>query len=329
MPADFSVAFDGTEPPDAVRATAREAEAAGARTLWFAAHLFNREPIATAACALAATSRIKVALMALSPYTVHPVYAAMAAATLDEWFPGRVELCLGVGAPRDLEAAGVTATRPLRTMSESIAIVRSLLAGETVVHGGEQFNVRGRRLATGARKVPVILAASGPHMLALAGSAADGVLISAATSPAFIAWTLQRVSAGEQAHARPVRRIGLVCAAMDAVPARAHARLRRRLGFVLRGAHHAPNLRLAGTLLDQAALSDAFAREDWAQVEALVSDDVVRRHAASGTPAEVQEALAAYHATGLDEIVLSGVGGGTELAAILDVARGAMLPGRA
>ena len=88
MPPDFSVAFDGLEPPDVVRATARDAEAAGARSLWFAAHLFNREPIATAACALAATSRIKVALMALSPYTVHPVYAAMAAATLDEWFPG-------------------------------------------------------------------------------------------------------------------------------------------------------------------------------------------------------------------------------------------------
>jgi 5,10-methylenetetrahydromethanopterin reductase len=315
MAGDFGVAFDGLETPDAVRATAQSAEAAGARTLWFAAHLFNREPIASAACMLAATSRIKVALMALSPYTVHPVYAAMAAATLDEWFPGRVELCLGVGAPRDLEAAGVAAPHPLRTLHESLAIVRSLLAGETVSYGGTQFRVQGRRLATGARRVPLILAASGPRMLSLAGNAADGVLISSATSPEFITWALEQVRAAEQSQTRRVRRIALVHVATDAAQAR--ARLRRRLGFILRGAHHASNLRLAGTVLDQAALADAYAREDWARVDALVSDDVVRRHTASGTPAEIRDALAAYRATGLDEIVLAGVAGETELAAIL------------
>ncbi|HZB92714.1 MAG TPA: LLM class flavin-dependent oxidoreductase [Stellaceae bacterium] len=48
----------------------------------------------------------------MSPYAVHPVYAAMAAATLDEYFPGRVQLCFGVGAPRDLEAAGIEAPQP-------------------------------------------------------------------------------------------------------------------------------------------------------------------------------------------------------------------------
>lgn len=322
MPTDFSVAFDGLEGPDVVRTTARDAEAAGARTLWFAAHLFNREPIATAALALAATSRIKIALMAMSPYTVHPVYAAMAAATLDEWFPGRVELCLGVGAPADLAAAGIAAPSPLRTMRESLAIIRSLLGGEMVIHNGEGFRVQGRRLATGARTIPLILAASGPRMLALAGNDADGVLISAATSPAFIGWTLERVRTGEAASDRRVRRIALVCAAMDDEPARAYGRLRRRLGFVLRGAHHARNLHLAGTTLDQAALMDAYRREDWAQVEAHVSDDVVRRHAASGTPAELRSALDAYGAIGLDEIVLSGVAGGTDVAAILRAARG-------
>jgi 5,10-methylenetetrahydromethanopterin reductase len=322
MRADFGVAFDGLEAPDAVRAMARDAEAAGVRTLWFAAHLFNREPIVSAAGALAATSRIRIALMALSPYTVHPVYAAMAAATLDEWFPGRVELCLGVGAPRDLEAAGVVPTHPQSTLEESLAIVRALLAGETVAHDGEQFRVRGRRLATGARKIPLILAASGPRMLALAGRAADGVLISAATSPEFIAWTLQQVAAGEQVAQRCVRRIALVLAATDQDHAGSRARLHRRLGFILRGAHHAANLRLAGTVLDQAALADAYAREDWARVEALVSDDVVRRHAASGTAAELRAALAAYRATGLDEIVFSGPADGTELTSVMRAASG-------
>jgi 5,10-methylenetetrahydromethanopterin reductase len=322
MPSDFSVALDGLERPDAVRAIAQAAEAGGARTLWLATHLFNREPIASAAVVLAATSKLKIALMAMSPYTVHPIYAAMAAATLDEWFPGRVELCLGVGAPRDLEAAGVVATRPVRTMAESLVIARALLAGETVTHDGESFRVQGRRLATGARAVPLILAASGPQMLALAGRAADGVLISAATSPAFITWTLAQAAVGAAGRERPVRRIALVCAAVDDVAEHAHARLRRRLGFVLRGPHHAMNLRLAGSSLDQTALAEAYAREDWAQVQTLVSDDVVRRHAASGTPADVRHMFDAYSAIGLDEIVLSGFRDGNDVAAILSAARG-------
>lgn len=69
-------------------------------------------------------------------------------------------------------------------------------------------------------------------------------------------------------------------------------------------------------------MSDAYAQEDWARVDALVTDDVVRRHAASGTPVDVREALRKYRAIGLDEIVFSGVAGRTDLAAILDVAQG-------
>ncbi|MFX7148533.1 LLM class flavin-dependent oxidoreductase, partial [Acinetobacter baumannii] len=91
-------------------------------TIWLASHLFQREPIATAALILSATKNVKIALMAMSPYSVHPVYSTMAAATLNEQFPGRVKLCFGVGAPRDLEAAGLTAEHPLATLRESIQI---------------------------------------------------------------------------------------------------------------------------------------------------------------------------------------------------------------
>jgi 5,10-methylenetetrahydromethanopterin reductase len=79
------------------------------------------------------------------------------------------------------------------------------------------------------------------------------------------------------------------------------------LGFILRGAHHARNLALAGTQLDQAALAAAFAREDWAEVDALVTDDVVNRHAASGTVEQVTQALVRYREVGLGEVVLAGV----------------------
>ena len=76
----FGSCFQGTETPDQVRQRAQVAEAGGIETLWFACHMFQREPIALATMALGSTTRIKVALMALSPYTIHPVYLAMVAA---------------------------------------------------------------------------------------------------------------------------------------------------------------------------------------------------------------------------------------------------------
>jgi 5,10-methylenetetrahydromethanopterin reductase len=321
MPSEFGLSFDGSETPDALRAMVETADQGGVSTVWMASHLFQREPIATAALALANTKRISIALMAMSPYSVHPLYATMAAATLDEYFPGRVKLCFGVGAPRDLEAAGLVAERPLGTLREAIGVARALLSGETVDFKGERFRVSGRRLVNGARAIPIFLAASGPQMLELAGAAADGVLISAATSPAFIRWTLDLVRKGEQASGRKIKKTALVYVSSDDNETIARDRLRRTLGFILRGQHHARNLEMAGTSLDQKALVAAYAGEDWDAVKALVNDDVVMRHSASGTPDQVRAAFAAYEDVGIDEIVASWLGEPAHLQKVLDTLR--------
>lgn len=305
--ADIGFGSESRAPAATIIEQVCAAEAGGATTFWLASHLFLRDPIATAALALQATSRIKVALMAISPYAMHPVHAAMAAGTLDEMFPGRVILCLGVGAPGDRAAAGIDNPKPVATLGEAIPLCRALLSGETVRHDGQIFQVAGRRLINGAGRVPVMLAASGPQMLALAGRLADGVVISATTSVPFIQWCLAHVDRGaaERTSGRP-RKHALVMTSVAAIPADAHAKVRRKLGFVLRGAHHGHNLALAGTQLDQAALYAAYAAEDWATVERLVDDQVVRNHAASGAPADVRAAVQRYQGIGLDEVVLIG-----------------------
>lgn len=302
----YGLCFQGTETPDQVRLMSQTAEAGGIETLWFACHLYQREPIALATMALGSTTKIKIALTAMSPYAIHPVYLAMVAATLDEMFPGRVLLCLGVGAPRDLEAAGIDSPRPLATLEQSIALVRQLFQGDVVNFEGERFKVSGRRLITGECGVPIILAASGPQMLHLAGRAADGVLISAATSVEFVRWCLEKVAEGEAVGARTVKHYGLVYAAASSNRVEAYDRLRRTLAFILRGAHHARNLELAGTSLDQEELAKAFIAGDWEKVFRLVDDDVVLRHSASGTYDEVWSRFGLYNAVGLDEVVLAG-----------------------
>ena len=318
--AEFGISMDGRAPIGEIAAQARAAEEGGASTLWIACHLFLRDPITTAALALGATKRIRVALMAMSPYATHPVFIAMAAATLEEMYPGRVILCLGVGAPRDLEAAGIDSPKPLATIAETVKICRALLAGEMVDFQGQVFHAAGRRLANGGRDVPIVLAASRPNMLRLSGRETDGVLISAATSPPFVKACLDHATGA--AAGRPIRKLGIVYTRLAASEKEGIDPIRRPIGFVLRGAHHAENIRLSGAPLDQAALATAYAAENWAEVDRLVSDDVVRRHAACGTSAQVRARLEEYRAIGLDEVVIGGVDDARSIAAVLAAVRG-------
>ena len=307
--AEPGIAMDGRAPIADIAAQAQAAESGGATTLWIACHLFLRDPVTTAALALAATRKIKIALMALSPYSTHPVYIAMAAASLDEMYPGRVILCVGSGAPADLKAAGIDSPKPLVAIGEAVKICRQLFAGEMADFHGQMFAVEGRRLVNGGRTIPIVLAASRPNMLRLAGRQADGVLISAATSPPFVKACLDQAGAGHKS-CIVYTRLG----AIDTV--------RRPIGFVLRGAHHAENIRLGGANLDQQALAAAYATENWGEVDRLVSDDVVRRHAACGTAAEVRARLDEYRAIGLDEVVLGGLDDAAAIAATLKAVNG-------
>jgi 5,10-methylenetetrahydromethanopterin reductase len=319
--AELGISIDGRAPIADIAAQARAAEDGGANTFWIACHLFLRDPITTAVLALGATRRIKVALMAMSPYSVHPVFTAMAAATLDEMFPGRVILCLGVGAPADLQAAGIASPKPLATLREAVALCRALFSGDTVTAEGAIFRTGGRRLVNGGHTIPIVLAASRPNMLGLAGQVADGVLISAGTAPAFVRSCLD--SAESRAGGRAFRKLCIVYTRLGANERQAMDSMRRPLGYVLRGAHHADNIRLSGAPLDQAALAAAYATEDWPAVERLVGDEVVRRHTACGTPAQVKAKFDEYHAIGLDEVIIGGIEEASGITAALAATRGA------
>ncbi len=304
---ELGVSLDCFSPAREIAAQARAAEAGGARTLWIATHLFLRDPVALAGAALAATERLEVALMAMSPSSIHPVYAAMAAATLDELYPGRVVLSLGAGAPGDLAAAGIVAERPVARLAEAIAICRRLFAGETLDHEGEIYCLGGRGLINAPRDIPVVLAASGPRMLGLAGRAADGVLLSTAVSVPFL-----RQRAALLCNSR-TRRYGQVYTRIGKAP----AALKRAIGFVLRGAHHRANLDAAGVALDQAALGAAYAAGDWTAVEEAITLEVLAAHAACGTEDTVRARLREYREAGLDQVIVAGITEAEEIARTL------------
>src|SRR5687768_15085008 len=316
----LGVAFDGRNALGVLREQARAAEAAGATTFWVSSHLFLRDPFTSAAVVLEATQSARVVLMAVSPYAIHPLHIAMAAATLDELAPGRVTLCLGIGVPVDLADAGIEARSPLRMLEESVQAVRLLLSGDAAPYAGQVIRLRGRRMAMGRHAVPIFLAVSRPRTLELAGRIADGVVLSTASSVEYVRWSLDHVERG--AAGRHLHRAGLVYAFTADRPGEALGRFRRQIGITLRAPHHERNLALAGARLDQAAMREAVAREEWTAAEALVSDDTVRRHTACGSPDEMRARLDAYRAAGLEETVLAGLYTAEETRRMVAVALG-------
>src|SRR6516164_10806054 len=84
------VFFDGFLSTAEMLKTCREAELAGASSLWFAQHMGYREAMVWATAAASVTQRATLVPTGISPYLLPPLPVAMAVSTLDELAKGRV-----------------------------------------------------------------------------------------------------------------------------------------------------------------------------------------------------------------------------------------------
>src|SRR5918911_1262057 len=174
----FSVRFNNDVPVKDYPVLAQAAEAAGFDQFWVSDDLFLRGvwPILSA-CAIA-TERIALGTCIVNPYTMHPAEIAMQAAALDELSGGRLLLGIGAGAGDFLAWVGIDQSRRRTRTAETLAVLRSLLAGDRGAIKGREL--RGwtdeayMRFPT--RPIPLYLGATGARMLRLIGRAADGGL---------------------------------------------------------------------------------------------------------------------------------------------------------
>ena len=123
------------------------------------------------------TERIVVGSSVALIYYRHPLITAQAATTISDDSNGRFVLGLGVGhAPRN-HAMGVGFGKPLGDTREYVQAVRGLLTGESVYPDLPPQTYMGRLLEIRQPQhpVPIMLAASGPKMIELAGELADRV----------------------------------------------------------------------------------------------------------------------------------------------------------
>jgi len=158
---------------------AEHVEAAGFTSLW-TNEAKGRDALLLCQAWAAATTDLEVGVAVAPVWTRSPAQLAMASATLQEASGGRFLLGLGVSHPGTMGPwHGAHVRRPLTASRELLTILAQLEAGEESAVDGEVLSSRAFRLAISPTPPPTrrYLAAMGPRMLALAGAAADGVLL--------------------------------------------------------------------------------------------------------------------------------------------------------
>ena len=144
-------------------------------------HHVGRDAYAALAAMAGATDQITLYPATSNVVTRHPLVLAALANSLDELAPGRSLLTVAPGF-LSVEKAGEPQARR-RQLGEVVTALRGLLSDGAATWEGHDLELF-HRPPTGSR---VIVLASGPRLLELAGEVADGVMMLVGLDPASVA----------------------------------------------------------------------------------------------------------------------------------------------
>jgi 5,10-methylenetetrahydromethanopterin reductase len=194
---DIGMCFDRSFPGSQVTDFARRLDAGGVDELWLIEDCFYTTAPPLAAAALATTERISVGLGILPAVARTAAVTAMEIATLASIGPGRVIGGIGHGVQSWMAQMGVRPASPLTALDEVLTAVRRLLRGEEVSVDGRFVHLDRVRLEHVPDPVPPVLAGvRGPKSIALAGRAADGVVLAGFCPPEYVASSLSTAATG-------------------------------------------------------------------------------------------------------------------------------------
>ena len=298
-PVRVSLRVPGTAPmPDLMRLL-KSIEAAGFDGAGILdSQMLSRDTFVVLGQAAANTSRMTLFPAVTNPFTRHASVLAGAIQTVEEMAPGRVKLVIGTG----YTSASTIGRKPatLAEMRACTGTVRALLAGEPVDFAGTP----GRLGYASRRRIPILMAASGPKVIELAGEIGDGALLLVGFNRGIIERALEYLERGAKRSGRRLSDLEIVWAVrMGTATTTAEARRLARptavhWGVLRWGGHW---VEPAGLRLPKLEIPDAVWKiypdlshaHDWEaaiKATAFVPDDVVAQLCDAmglvGTPAD-------------------------------------------
>jgi 5,10-methylenetetrahydromethanopterin reductase len=319
------------EPLEEMLATARLMDEVGMDTVWLAEaypwwrkhQMEARSSTVVSALMARETRRLTIGWGIISPYTRHPVQAAMDARVVQEAAgPGR--FIVGFGTSKIFlnntkQGGPPKVTRPLAHMRDSVEIVRGVLSGDRFEYDGKVFSADVPALSAEAHApragVPVYVAGTAPLMQQLGGEIGDGLLTPSITTPAFVRYTRENVAKGAARTGRDPGDVDVGCTIVASIGEdreRGRDGAREIAGMYL--ANKVQNIRgSADTLLELAEIDPeeirpvAEAMEEGGRLaaKAMVTDSILDRcKPIAGTPSDCIEAIEEYRDAGCTHIML-------------------------
>jgi 5,10-methylenetetrahydromethanopterin reductase len=173
--------------------------------------LLTRDTFVVLACAAGETTRIRLFPAVTNPFTRHVSVLASAVATVEDLAPDRLAVVIGSG----YTSASTIGRKPatLAEMREAITTLRTLLAGDAVDFAG----TRGRLPYASGRRIPILMAASGPKAIELAGEIADGAMLMIGFHPGIVERALEHLERGARRSGRSLDDLEVVFAVRTGV----------------------------------------------------------------------------------------------------------------
>jgi F420-dependent oxidoreductase-like protein len=200
---DVSATGNVGEVVDAAHRVAAE----GFSSFWLP-QIFGADAITLAGVIGREVPALEVGTAVVPTYPRHPMMLAQQALTANALAGGRFTLGIGLSHQLVIEQImGLSFDKPVRHMREYLSVLGPLLREGTVAFTGETLRVAGTVDVRGAEPCPVLIAALGPKMLALAGELADGT-VTWMTGPDTIAnHIVPNLRASAERHGRPQPRV--------------------------------------------------------------------------------------------------------------------------
>ncbi len=300
------------------------AEARGFEAVWQAESRLVRDAIVPMAAFAAVTSKIKVGSGVINNWTRNIGLLAATFLTLDDLAPNRI-IC-GIGAWWDPLAknVGIERKKPLKAMRETVEVMKRLLRMERVTFHGEFHHVDGIELDVvhgrrEPRNVPIYIGATGDAMMELAGEIADGVVLNYCVPPEYNIEALKHLEMGAAKSGRRVQDIDRPQLVVCSVDRDHHRAVQAAKELITQYLAQQPHIaKASGTPEEtvkkiQTILGWPATKEQIHQAMQYVSDELIERITASGTPDEVRAKVGEYRRNGCTCPILYPLGDDVKL----------------
>ena len=288
-------------------AMAQQAEALGYADVWLA-DAGGLDALTLVPMILEKTENLRVGIAVVPAYTRTPAVLASTIAVINQAYPGRFIPGLGTSSHAIIENwHGLKLEKPLTRMSETVALLRTMLAGEKTAFAGETLSSRGYVQAPSDPQPPIYLAALRSKMVERAAEIADGVILNLFPRPA-LPRIMEHVAIGAERAGKSAEDVEIVCRHMMVVSDdKPGARAAFRAGFVGYYATPVYNKFLAWAGYEDAAaeIRAGWAAKDRERTAAALPDELIDEIAIIGTPDEARELMRGYVEGGIHTNIVS------------------------